>query len=530
MRRRRAGLLVRRRAAPSLAGSRDACGPGDATREVAVTIAATGVAMLVFSLASLTSTERTAEDRSSVRAGAVVVHKSPRRGASTPTSRDRSPEPKDGTPILPKDIPVARNPVLPAGQQRDVADPDDDRDDQRELSSCSSSTPRPSPPPPTGAATGGPVAPARALLPGSPAATPRRPPRPAATASAHSRAGHPRRVRRRPRAGVGSTLAVDTLYLTVRMAVRQIAAAFPACGTGRRSSCRRTRSSPPSSTRTPASGPACAPPASGRSSSRATCGRARLEAAAATLTTHGLRRTSSPPSPRPARRRSTWPPSRHAATRWPSARSSALWGWRRWRSARSGWRGGRPPPTGCWRGRARGGRATARARVVETAVVLVLSTALGVLALALVRPAGRPPRPRRRPRTAGRLVLPAVAPCSPRRLAAWRPAPARPWRWRLPRRRARRWRCSVARTTTSRRPRPVAATCSGLVRIYPTATGETHALRGVDAEFHGAHRHRADRALGQRQVDPARAPRAARPAERRRGDDPRPAAVVDAHR
>ena len=28
------------------------------------------------------------------------------------------------------------------------------------------------------------------------------------------------------------------------------------------------------------------------------------------------------------------------------------------------------------------------------------------------------------------------------------------------------------------------ATVSGLVRIYPTATGETHALRGVDAEFH----------------------------------------------
>ena len=29
-----------------------------------------------------------------------------------------------------------------------------------------------------------------------------------------------------------------------------------------------------------------------------------------------------------------------------------------------------------------------------------------------------------------------------------------------------------------------AATVSGLVKIYPTATGETHALRGVDAEFH----------------------------------------------
>ena len=28
------------------------------------------------------------------------------------------------------------------------------------------------------------------------------------------------------------------------------------------------------------------------------------------------------------------------------------------------------------------------------------------------------------------------------------------------------------------------AACAGLVRIYPTATGETHALRGVDAQFH----------------------------------------------
>jgi ABC-type lipoprotein export system ATPase subunit len=29
------------------------------------------------------------------------------------------------------------------------------------------------------------------------------------------------------------------------------------------------------------------------------------------------------------------------------------------------------------------------------------------------------------------------------------------------------------------------ASCSGLVRIYPSASGETHALRGVDAVFHG---------------------------------------------
>jgi putative ABC transport system ATP-binding protein len=39
----------------------------------------------------------------------------------------------------------------------------------------------------------------------------------------------------------------------------------------------------------------------------------------------------------------------------------------------------------------------------------------------------------------------------------------------------------VARTETGAGP---VAECAGLVRIYPTATGETHALRGVDAHFH----------------------------------------------
>jgi ABC-type lipoprotein export system ATPase subunit len=45
----------------------------------------------------------------------------------------------------------------------------------------------------------------------------------------------------------------------------------------------------------------------------------------------------------------------------------------------------------------------------------------------------------------------------------------------------------VARTSSTRQPRGrgPTATCTGLVRIYPTATGETHALRGVDAAFHG---------------------------------------------
>ena len=44
----------------------------------------------------------------------------------------------------------------------------------------------------------------------------------------------------------------------------------------------------------------------------------------------------------------------------------------------------------------------------------------------------------------------------------------------------------MARTdvsTAEAAPAGPAAACSGLVRIYPTATGETHALRGVDARF-----------------------------------------------
>ena len=72
----------------------------DRGREAATTIAATGLAMLAFSLASLASLHVTVEDRAAVAAGrgdreprAVLV------AASTPTWRSRPCEPKDGTPL-----------------------------------------------------------------------------------------------------------------------------------------------------------------------------------------------------------------------------------------------------------------------------------------------------------------------------------------------------------------------------------------------------------------------------------------------
>ena len=48
------------------------------------------------------------------------------------------------------------------------------------------------------------------------------------------------------------------------------------------------------------------------------------------------------------------------------------------------------------------------------------------------------------------------------------------------------------------------ARCARLVRIYPSATGETHALRGVEAAFDRRHGHGGDRPVRQRQVEPAR--------------------------
>ena len=139
-----------------------------------------------------------------------------------------------------------------------------------------------------------------------------------------------------------------------------------------------------------------------------------------------------------------------------------------------------------WTGAGR--HAPGRARALEVAVVLALSCALSALALLALRPLaqlllepgdGRTPPPSSPSR--GR-------PCSPRPAGwRWRPLAAAgrhgargvvavdgggaPWRGLSP-------------ISLSPNGSGSAATVSGLVKIYPTATGETHALRGVDAEFH----------------------------------------------
>ena len=137
-----------------------------------------------------------------------------------------------------------------------------------------------------------------------------------------------------------------------------------------------------------------------------------------------------------------------------------------------------------------GQRAPARARVLEVAVVLALSAVLSSVALLALRPMAHillEPGDGRTP--AAVLVVPGSALLAGavwlargshrrrRRHGAGRPCPVdrggAPWR-------GLRSLGSRGPPAPARRP-----PCSGLVRIYPTATGETHALRGVDAEFHG---------------------------------------------
>ena len=139
-----------------------------------------------------------------------------------------------------------------------------------------------------------------------------------------------------------------------------------------------------------------------------------------------------------------------------------------------------------WTGAGR--HAPGRARALEVAVVLALSCALAALALLALRPLAHlllEPGDGRTPEAV--LALPGSAAARRGRLAGGGGPGGRWPAWCSRRRRSRRWRCSVARTdpiSFSPNGSGSAATGRGLVKIYPTATGETHALRGVDAEFH----------------------------------------------
>lgn len=88
----------------------------DRGREAAVTIAATGLAMLVFSVSALVSLEETVEDRAAVTAGAHVVNRVGFSWQLDPNVAVQAEEPADGTPLASEDVPAARNPLLPVGQ------------------------------------------------------------------------------------------------------------------------------------------------------------------------------------------------------------------------------------------------------------------------------------------------------------------------------------------------------------------------------------------------------------------------------
>lgn len=386
MRRRRAASRppTRRTVARWLAGRR--LRAGDPTREVAVTIAATGVTMLVFSLASLTSTERTVEDRSSVRAGAVVVHNVTSSWRLDPDVPRQVTEPEDGTPLLPKDIPVARNPVLPAGQSVTWRT-------RTTIATTGESVELLLVDPSTFAAAadwgseGGAVDQARSLLPGlarldaESAATTRRngigAEVPAILVGSVGDLG----------LEVGSTLAVDTLYLTVRLAVRQSAAAFPNVRTG-------TLVVPADAffatqlNEDPRLRPGVRVPRNRPVEFQSDLWSSSVDAAAATLTTHGLQpnviaslaEARSSPEYVAAEQARRYQVALGAVFAALGAAAVALGAVRLARRA--------PAADRMLEWAGAGRRATARARVVETAVLLVLSTALGVLALALVRPAG----------------------------------------------------------------------------------------------------------------------------------------------
>jgi len=203
----------------------------DPGREVATTIAATGLAMLAFSLASFASLQVTVEDRAAVAVGASTVHRVQSSQVLDPGVAQQALEPKDGSPLKIADIPAARNPDLPAGQSTvwrgstSVATSEEGVDllivdPARFASSAAWGSPT------------GPVARGRAVLPALAADDAR-------TAAVIRRDGafSPVPVLLVGTVGdldleVGSTITVDTLHDPVRLEVRGILDAFPGAGSG----------------------------------------------------------------------------------------------------------------------------------------------------------------------------------------------------------------------------------------------------------------------------------------------------------
>jgi hypothetical protein len=203
----------------------------DPGREAATTIAATGLAMLAFSLASLASLQLTVDDRAAVAVGASTVNRVSSSWQLDPTVAQRAALPEDGSPLKFQDVPAARNPALPAGQSTvwrtstAVATSEEGVNllvvDPARLGAAAA-----------WGSPDGPVAAGRALLP-------RLAQEDAAAAATIRRdgVGTPVPVLLVGEVGdldleVGSTVTVDTLNDPVRLEVRGILDAFPGAGTG----------------------------------------------------------------------------------------------------------------------------------------------------------------------------------------------------------------------------------------------------------------------------------------------------------
>src|SRR6478735_2721918 len=203
----------------------------DAGREAATTIAATGLAMLVFALSSLTSLHHTVEDRAAEEVGAHTVDRIGFSYLIDPSAPVQAAEPADGSPLDAADVPLARNPALPDGctlvwrARTSVATSGDSVNllviDPAHFAEAAA-----------WGSPDGPVSQAKALLPTLADQD-------ASAAAATRRQGVAAEV---PvllvgEVGdldleVGSAVAVDTLNDTVRLSVKGVLPAFPGAGTG----------------------------------------------------------------------------------------------------------------------------------------------------------------------------------------------------------------------------------------------------------------------------------------------------------
>ena len=204
----------------------------DRGREAATAIAATGLAMLVFSVSSIASLHETVEDRAAVEVGATTVHRVGPSWLLDPGVAVQADAPDDDSPVDTRDVPVARDPVLPPGQavvwqtRTTVAASEAGVSllviDPARLADAAD-----------WGSEGGPVAAGRSLLPALAEAD-------AAAAATTRRDGVSTQV---PvllvgrvgdlDLGVGSTVTVDTMNLPVRLVVRGTLTAFPGTGTNR---------------------------------------------------------------------------------------------------------------------------------------------------------------------------------------------------------------------------------------------------------------------------------------------------------